>query len=159
MNTGTISRRYAKALFELSELSGRGEQDCAQAIELLENPAQSPKVLEKDLQSLTALLIKNGRLPYARFILRSFVSLYRRSRGIVDAQLTLSAPSEEFEEKLRNALSKSFEGAKLDFHTTVDPDIIGGFVLTVDEQMLDGSVRSQLNRVSRALEELNKRIV
>lgn len=158
MNIGIISGRYAKALLELSRLSGRGEQDCAQALALLEHPERTPKHLEKDLQALTELLIKNGRLPYVKFILRSFVKLYRQANGIVDIQLTTAVPVPGIEDKFRRLIPKEL-GDKLSFHTSTNPYLIGGFVLTIDENMLDGSVRSQLDKVGRALEEMNKRIV
>ncbi len=158
MNIGIISKRYAKALYELSELSGRGEQDCAQAVELLEHPQYTPEHLEKDLQALTALLLKNDRLPYVKFILRSFIGLYRKSKGIVDVELTTAVPVPGIEDKLLGLIPKEL-GNKVNFHAGTDSSLIGGFVLTIDENMLDGSVRSQLEKVGRALNEMNKRIV
>lgn len=158
MNTGTISRRYAEALFRLAEQSGRGERDCAQALEILAHPERKVEHLETDLQALTTLLAKNGRLPYVKFILRSFVTMWRKSQGIVDVQLTTATALPELEDKLKKSLADKYQG-KIEFETSIDPEIIGGFTLVVDEDMLDASVRSKLDKVDRALEEMNKRIV
>lgn len=158
MNTGTISRRYAEALFRLAEQSGRGERDCAQALEILARPERKVEKLETDLQALVELLVKNGRLPYVKFILRSFVSMWRKSRGIVDVRLTTATALPELEDKLKRTLAEKCPG-RIEFETRIDPEIIGGFTLVVDEDMLDASVRSKLDKVNRALEEMNKRIV
>ena len=143
MNTGAISKRYAKALLELSRESGRGERDYAQALALLEHPDRKPAKLEEDIEKLVQLLLRNGRLPYVKFILRSFVDLYRKENGIVEVRLTMASPSPGLEEKLRQ----------------VDPDLIGGFVLEVDDKQLNASAKSQLDKIRRKLDELNKRIV
>lgn len=158
MNTGTISRRYAEALFRLAEQSGRGEADCAQALEILSHPERKIEKLEDDLQALTTLLVKNGRLPYVKFILKSFISMWRKSRGIVDVQLTTATSLPELEDKLKKSLADKCPG-DIKFETRIDPEIIGGFTLVVDEDMLDASVKSKLDKVNRALEEMNKRIV
>ena len=158
MNTGAISKRYAKALLELSRESGRGEQDCSQALALLEHPEAKPAKLEEDIQKLVELLIRNGRMPYVKFILRSFVDLYRKENGIVEVRLTVAAPSPALEEKLRQILASAIDGTIL-FTSKVDPDLIGGFVLEVDDRQLNASAKSQLEKIRRKLDELNKRIV
>ena len=158
MNTGAISKRYAKALLELSRESGRGEQDCSQALALLEHPEAKPAKLEEDIQKLVELLIRNGRMPYVKFILRSFVDLYRKENGIVEVRLTMAAQSPALEEKLRQILASTIDGTIL-FTSKVDPDLIGGFVLEVDDRQLNASAKSQLQKIRRKLDELNKRIV
>ena len=158
MNTGAISKRYAKALLELSRVSGRGEQDCSQALALLEHPEAKPAKLEEDIQKLVELLIRNGRMPYVKFILRSFVDLYRKENGIVEVRLTMAAESPALEEKLRKILASAIDGTIL-FTSKVDPDLIGGFVLEVDDRQLNASAKSQLEKIRRKLDELNKRIV
>ena len=158
MNTGAISKRYAKALLGLSRESGRGERDYAQAVALLSHPDEKPKALEPDLAALVALLVRNGRMPYVKFILQSFVDLYRAAAGIVEVRLTTAVPAPELEDRLRKTLSEQL-GAQILFSSKVDPDLIGGFVLEVDDRQLNASAKSQLDKIRRKLDELNKRIV
>lgn len=158
MNTGAISKRYAKALLELSRESGRSERDYAQAVALLSHPDEKPKALEPDLAALVALLVRNGRMPYVKFILQSFVDLYRAAAGIVEVRLTTAVPAPELEDRLRKTLSEQL-GAQILFSSKVDPDLIGGFVLEVDDRQLNASAKSQLDKIRRKLDELNKRIV
>ena len=158
MNTGAISKRYAKALLELSRESGRGERDYAQAVALLSHPDEKPKALEPDLAALVALLVRNGRMPYVKFILQSFVDLYRAAAGIVEVRLTTAVPAPELEDRLRKTLSEQL-GAQILFSSKVDPDLRGGLVLEVDDRQLNASAKSQLDKIRRKLDELNKRIV
>ena len=157
MNTGAISKRYAKALLQLTGETGKGEQVYAQALEMLEHPDRVPQPLEEDLQKLVVLLQRNGRLPYVKFILRSFVDQYRAQHGLVYATLTTAVPAPELEQKLREALGDT--AGSMYFTTKVDPDLIGGFVLEVDEKVLDASAKNQIERIRHQLDELNKRIV
>ena len=93
-----------------------------------------------------------------KFILRSFVDLYRKENGIVEVRLTMASPSPGLEEKLRQTLASTIGGTIL-FTSKVDPDLIGGFVLEVDDKQLNASAKSQLDKIRRKLDELNKRIV
>ena len=70
MDIGVISNRYATAFLGLTIESGRGAQVYEQAQTLLSDNV--PQKLEPDIEKLTALLVKNGRVPYLKYILESF---------------------------------------------------------------------------------------
>ncbi len=158
MNTGIISNRYAKALLMYTEQTGGGERVCAQVREILASPDSVPERLEPELERFVALLVKHSRLDDVRFILRSFVSMYYRSKGIGLATLTTSVPAPGLEEKLRPLLESRL-GCKVIFETSVDPSLIGGFVVEVDDYLLDASVRSQIEAVRRRFVKQNNRLV
>lgn len=155
MNTGAIAARYAKALLKLVDETGRGEQVCAQVRRMLEDPNQIPKELEPDLCRFVSLVKEKGRESYLRLILHSFVSMYDREHGIKVAHLTTAVPDPDLEEQLRGVLT----GCRLVFKTKVDPSIVGGFVLVVDDLMMDASVKRQLDLIRRQFIERNRRIV
>ena len=67
MNTGVISNRYAKAFLSLTIESGRSKEVYAQVHDILSG--KIPETVEKDIDSLIALLKKNGRIPYLKYIL------------------------------------------------------------------------------------------
>ena len=158
MNTGIISTRYAKALLMYVEQTGGGDRVCAQVREILKSPDNVPAKLEPELERFVALLAKNGRIGDVRFILHSFVTMYYRSKGISLAKLTTSIPAPGLEEKLRKLLEDRF-GRKLIFETSVDPSLVGGFVVAVDDYVLDASVRSQIETIRRQFIKQNNRIV
>ncbi len=49
--------------------------------------------------------------------------------------------------------------SEVNFTTKVDPALIGGFVLEVDDNVLDTSVKRQLDLIRHDLDEMNKRLV
>lgn len=158
MNTGVISSRYARAFLRLTQESGRGEQVCGQVRSLLSDPDNMPVELEPDIRKLITLLRKNGREDYLIFVLRSFVDLYCKSVGNRIARLTTAVPAPELGGRLCKLVTES-SGLRLILETTVNPDIIGGFVFEIDDYMLDASVRSSIENIRRQLIEKNNRIV
>ncbi len=156
MNTGVICNRYAKALLLLVEQTGRGEEVYAQAKDML--AGNIPENMEDDLNRLVALLIKNGRSEYLKQILRTFTREYRSEKHICQANLTVAQQSDSLEERLKGLLSGNGT-SEVNFTTKVDPALIGGFVLEVDDNVLDTSVKRQLDLVRHSLDEMNKRLV
>lgn len=158
MNTGLIASRYANALLLLTKESGRGEQVCEQVRRILASPEDMPSAFEPDLEKLIALLKKNGRLEYLKFVLRSFVSLYFSSEGICLATLTTAIPAPELGKKLCNLVT-GLTGYRIVLDSRVDPSIIGGFVFDVDDNLFDASVKTQIETIRREFIEKNTRIV
>lgn len=155
MNTGTISSRYAKALLLLTREHGSGEAVAAQVRSILADPDSMPAQLEPDLENFIGLLVKNRRIEYVKFILGSFLRMYYEEAGIRLVQLTTCKASEELEASIR-AL---FKDRKVLLETRVDPSLLGGFVLTVDDMMVDASVRRKIENIRRSFIEKNRRIV
>ena len=158
MNTGIISSRYATALLRYVEETGGGEGVCAQVHRLLDHPEQNPGPLEPELDRFVRLLVSNGRLEDVRFMLRSFLSMYYRSRGVRVARLTTAVAAPGLEKKIRALLEKQL-GGEVRVESSVDPDLIGGFTLEVDDHLLDASVRRQVETIRRQFVIQNNRIV
>ena len=124
----------------------------------------SSGTMAPELRSFITLLGKNGRIGEIRLIFNSFISEYYKSRGIVRGRLVF--PSEEGATKDGKALEKrikdlieSKSGKKLLLKTEVDGSLIGGFLLEVDDQLLDASLSHQLDLIRKQFIERNRRIV
>ena len=117
-----------------------------------------------ELRKFLNLLIRNGRISDSRLVFNSFVSLYYKSRGIIRGRLVIpSSPessysSSDLEEHIKE-LIEDRTGKKLVLKTEVDESLIGGFVLEVEDQLLDASVAHQLEMIKRQFVERNRRIV
>ena len=57
------------------------------------------------------------------------------------------------------ALVRSTTGDDVVFEVTVDPSLVGGFVLDLDDYLLDASVKRQLDLIREQFIERNRRIV
>ena len=158
MTAGAISSRYARALYLLVQESGRGEAVFTQAREFLDNSAYAPAELEDALARLLILLRRNHRTEYLKPILIDFVRLYCREQGICIAHLSTAAPSDGLGERLRDMLA-SRSGKRVLMDTRPAPSLIGGFVLELDDETMDASVRRQIDLIRSEFTEKNKRII
>lgn len=156
MNTGVISKRYAKALLNLCIETRNGDAVYKQAQMILNN--EYPRKLEPELKRFIDLLIDNNRLPYVNYMLSSFIGMWAKHSGIVEVKLTLAIEDPELEEKVRKDLSALYSG-QIIFNKIIDPKIIGGYILEVDDKSMDTSVKSRINTIRRSLDDLNKRLI
>ena len=158
MNTGIISSRYAKALLRLVDETDNGQAVYDQVRKILKDPDSMPRDLEPELARLVALLVKNKRLEYVKQILHRFTELYDSSRGRRLVIFRTAVPAPEMERRVKRLLEDRL-GGEVVLTSEVDPALIGGFTLTIDDKLLDASVSSQLEMIRRQLMNKNKRIV
>lgn len=159
MNSGIIASRYATALYSYAASNGRAGDVCAQVERLLADPETLKGMrLEPELERFVALLIENHRTDLLKFILRDYVDLYYKSAGVKIARLKTAVPVPTLESKLAE-LIRSRTGCEVKMFSEVDPQLVGGFVFTVDDLMLDASVARQIELIRRQFVEKNNRIV
>lgn len=184
MNQGVIAARYAKALLKYAGEISDGEILCSQVMTiekaldevlqlrtLIENPA-GVSVAEKlalmkaslggtmdpSLERFILLVLDNGREKLFRQIFHGFVEMFFTSRNILRARLVSSVPSEKLEKALASLVRKQ-TGCDVVIDTSVDPELIGGFVFTVGDARFDASVSGQLDTLRRQFIQNNKRII
>lgn len=175
MNESKISVRYSKALFESAvekKVLDRVYQDMIFILEVcsmsemkdfLENPVVRPskkaeilrKVFEGSLNDLTASLIKlvvnKGREAFLPGIARVFISQTKEYRGITESVLTTAV---KIDERIRKQIIELITGifkTKVELKEIVDKDIIGGFVLRVEDNLMDASVKAKLRKIEKEL--------
>jgi len=159
VNAGIIASRYATALYRYTASTGRAAEVCAQVERLLADPDSLKGMrLEPELQRFVSLLIENRRTDLLKFILQDFVDLYYRSAGIKIARLKTAVPVPTLEARLAD-LVRARTGCEVKMVCEVDPALVGGFVFTVDDLMLDASVARQIELIRRQFIEKNNRIV
>lgn len=164
MNSGLISSRYATALLQYAREENVSESVYADAQALLcalKDEQALPGCIEKctdQTRTFISLVIKNNRVECLESILRRFIALYRKSEGITKATLTVAAPSPRLEERLQELLKeRGFK--KVEFDKSVDPDLLGGFVLQVDDLRLDASLKRGLRNIQKEFEEKNRKLL
>jgi F-type H+-transporting ATPase subunit delta len=97
------------------------------------------------------LVIRNKREIYLPEIARNFKELYRKAKGIRSATLVTAYPVEEEEvEKLRKLIRNAFN-EEVELTKSLDEEIIGGFVLTIEDMQYDASVARNLRKIKNQL--------
>lgn len=160
MDAGLIATRYARALL-LYAREERTEapvyEDAQKLLDALQGQSGLTACIEELSQTLrhfVALVIRNKRVEYLPAILHNFRALYRQDHGITRAWLTTAAEDPGLAGKL-TTLMKLQGFTRIDFRTEVNPDLIGGFILQIEDKRLDASIASQLRTIRKEWEEKN----
>ena len=153
MNTGIISSRYSRALLAYAQQTGRDEAVASQVERLLKDPVLDAP-LEPALEKIVALLVRNGRQNCLKYVLTTYLDLYRKSRSIRVAHLKVAALVPGFEDKVKKLLESRLEGT-VELRTQVDESLIGGFTLETEGYLLDASVSRELEKLRARFKENN----
>jgi F-type H+-transporting ATPase subunit delta len=175
MNESQISVRYAKALFQSAseqQLLDKVNMDMevltstckledfqymlvvptlqpSQKIKLLRSIFE--KHLSKISYSMIDLVVKNKREAYLPGIARNFMDLYRKEKGIRTATLvTAQAVDESAMNGIRTLIRKAYD-SEVELSSSVAEDVIGGFILTIEDMRYDASVASNLRKLKKQL--------
>lgn len=183
MDQSKVTVRYAKALFTLAkekQLLDEVKKDMemiellikesTDLLLLLESPvvktSQKVKLLkmifEGKVNKLTvdflAMVAENKREIFMPGICRNFAALYRKDQGIKSAVITTAIPlQKQLVTQIQQQLESDFK-TKVELSQRVNTDLIGGFVLRVDDRQLDASMASGLRKVKEEFlqTEINK---
>lgn len=177
MITGSIARRYAKALLEigiqqqtfdaLGKELDRAADTLRSSPELrnaLENPVFSldkRKLImdelvrrlgvSKTVRNFIMLLLDKGRIAALPDIARAHRTLVDEHAGRVRATVTSARPLDPMlETRLKTALEKQ-SGKVVIFEKREDPAILGGLITQLGDTLYDGSVRTQLQELREEL--------
>ena len=162
MDAGLIASRYANALllFASETKEEKRVYDDAAALRLaLQEKNDVAGCIEKlcePLQRFLALVIRNKRVEYLPAILHNYRVLYRKEKGITRAWLTTARENPELAGRLTE-LMKEQGFTEVDFKTEVKPDLIGGFIVQVEDKRLDASIARQLQTIRKEWEEKNRK--
>lgn len=176
MNTGPISTRYATALLDYSIEKGEQEEVYARMKFLVAVFLEVPKLrgalqdlsipsseklkivrtacgdsLPTSLDEMLALIVQNERERYTQFIAQRFIDLYRKRYRLQAGKLVTATPiGKETEGKLLDRI-RQVTGDDVEIETIVNPSIIGGFILNLDDYRWDASVAGELERLRHSL--------
>jgi len=175
-----VGERYARALFDLAREADalatvEGDLDRFAALlaesgdlaRLVRSPVFSAEeqgravaaVLAKaDIGGLVANLVKvtaaNRRLFVLPAIITAFKRLAAEERGEVAAQVTSAEPLAERHIAALTAGLAAALGKDVTLDARVDPALIGGLIVKVGSRMIDGSLKTKLNRLRLAMKEI-----
>ncbi|HBK71397.1 MAG TPA: ATP synthase F1 subunit delta [Flavobacteriaceae bacterium] len=107
--------------------------------------------INKTSQSLINQLIENKRLSLLSEVAKQYTILFDLSKGSEIAKvITAVALTKDLEQKVL-AKVKEITGKNVTLESTIDPTIIGGFILRVGDKQFDASVSGKMNNLRRAL--------
>lgn len=175
MSAIRIAGRYAKSLVDLAQEQGKldtikGDIDgFISATEnrdfslLLKNPivpqGKKSEVLKAifggKVDELTMaffnIVLRKGREEYLPMIAEEFGNQYRAIKGLTKVQLITATEmsAENLEQIKTKLLGSSATDKEVEISTTVDPSLIGGFVIKIGDKLYDNSVAYQLGKLKK----------
>jgi F-type H+-transporting ATPase subunit delta len=109
------------------------------------------KNMDKEVLNLIMLLIGHGRIHEIGIVYEDLRDTVYAHRGIKIANAITAVPMETEEiELLREKLSLKYE-SKFEIENAVDSEVLGGVYLKIGDEVIDGSVRGQLERMRKEL--------
>jgi F-type H+-transporting ATPase subunit delta len=103
--------------------------------------------IPSSLVKMADMIFHNEREDLIQYIALRYIELYRDRFKILHGKITTAVP---FDKKDSNSFQKRIQklvGENLELEPVVDPDIIGGFVLQLDDYRWDASVSGELTRI------------
>ena len=173
----SLAGRYASALFDLAsengtvtavesdlEKLGVALGESADLAALTTNPELARDVQGKamaavakkmKLSPLTAnflgVLAANRRLAKLPAIITAFKAIAAAQRGEVSATVTSAHPLSADQLAALKTKLTAREGRTVMLSAKVDPDLLGGLVVTIGSQRIDASIRTRLNSLAQAM--------
>ena len=173
-----VASRYAKSLLDLAIEKGQLEQvytdmnylqqltkGSREFLNLLKSPVVKGDVKTKAVNAVTAgkiseltrafttLLISKTRESVLPEVITAFIHQYKMHKNIHTVKLTTATPiSEQMKNTIVSKVKQEGNMENIELETTVNPDIIGGFVLQTGDKLIDASISYDLKEIAKQFE-------
>lgn len=173
-----LAARYAKAILDLAV--EKGQLDAVykdmlflreifgmsrELVNLMASPVIKTDKKGRILESITTgkispltsafnkLLMTKEREAYLPEIVTAFIGQYKTYKGIQTVKLTTAVPvSEEVKQVILDKVKADRQVSQIELHTKVKPELIGGFILEIGDQLIDTSVAFDLHNIKKQFE-------
>ena len=176
MNQSKISVRYSRALLLAAEEQNKLEsvyedvklvyricREVKEFLDLLHSPVIQPTdkrnvlhaLFTRQVSGLTIsfldLIVQNKREAFIPDISRRFLDDYKKHIGITSVTLSTVSPLDrELKGKIIRLIKDAFR-TEVELEEKVNKELIGGFVLIIEDRMMDASVLRELRRIRQEL--------
>jgi F-type H+-transporting ATPase subunit delta len=177
MNIGIISTRYARALYSLA--CEQGQEDVVYdeikcmlqqflTVHELKSHIVSPivsRVQKTEILVLCAggnnvstlmrnfieFVVKREKQDIIQFMCVAYKNVYRKAKNILSAKFVSAEKIDQsMLDKICALIENSYKGT-VELETEINKNLIGGFILDVDNNRLDASVLGEINKLKAAL--------
>lgn len=94
------------------------------------------------------LLSNNKRLALAAAIARAYCDIYRKENRIYRVSVVSAKPlGQQEQDRLSRLIEAHLNGGKIEYAFSIDPELIGGFTVDINNERLDASVKNELKQL------------
>ena len=177
MKSQKLAGRYANALYEFAVQENKLEETYQDILTLkevfhenhdlkavIESPVITPDkkknifstLFEQKINAVSygflSLIIKKKREPALLMIFDEFIRLYNKHHNIRIAQFTTAvAISDALAERIKAVLEEQTKST-IQLQRIVNPELIGGFIVKIDDFLVDTSLIGRINKLKQEFE-------
>jgi F-type H+-transporting ATPase subunit delta len=150
---GTDLASLSRALAECDDFKALTTSPLTSRDEAIKTVAAVAETMKLDPMTAKFLgvLASNRRLGKLGDIIRAFNLLAANHRGETRAEVVSARPLDDGQVEAIRTRLKSRVGRDVSVDLSVDPSILGGLIVKVGSQMIDGSIRTKLNNLASAM--------
>ena len=108
--------------------------------------------LDQSAQNLVRVMAENGRLKALPEVLEAYVKLRSEYEKEVSVDVTSAVELSQHQIAELGASLEERLARKVKLNCNVDPALVAGVVIKAGDMVIDGSIRSKLNRLADALQ-------
>lgn len=174
MLTSKVAKRYAQGLLDFTSESNQTESVFSEMKDVIKLMSESKELnkffltpyidFKKKTEvateifksfsptslNLIKLVIRQGREAHLKNIAQEFVNKVEELKGVKRVILTTATPiSDANINQILQASNLINAGTNFDLERSINPDILGGYILRVGDQQIDASVKSKLNKIKK----------
>jgi len=170
-----LSSRYALALFSLKKEKDTliaSQEEVKELINILQENEEYIRILssrylskkermemignalldvDEDIVNLLKIVIDNDRSKYIIDILQQFSSYVNEYRNIKEGLVYTSEKLSEVQKKDIETSISSKEGCPCELKMIIDPSLIGGVKVVINNHIYDGSIKHHLEKMKQTL--------
>lgn len=171
-----LDRRYAQALYDVASSKGKVDryiEDLKSIIKVIEGSPDFQSVIrhpdfstrekkkvfinlfkgkiDEDLLTYLLILIEKDRILYLKEKLDELIDIDNAERGTIIARVFTVVPLKDHQRAaLTEKLSRKYQ-KKIDMREILDPELLGGIMIRVGDDLIDGSLRSTLDDMKKSM--------
>lgn len=127
------AKQYAKTLYEITKDKSQSE-------------------IDEIVSKFVKFLVSNNQVKMAEKIISRFQEIYNEQEGILEAEITSREKiSNDLLDKISSFVKEKYQAKKIVFDNKIDENILGGVIIRVKDEVLDGSVRTHLKNMETIL--------
>jgi len=174
MRVNLLAKRYAQAVFDLALETKQVEKisrdlhlvkdvlnENRELRKLMANPVMDASKKLKVISALFGahvdeltirfmnLITRKGREDYLLAICEAFEEIFLEYKNIMRAEFISASPANAAIKKAVIEKLAKITDKTIDLNEKIDPEIIGGYILRMEDYQIDGSIKNQLRRLRK----------
>lgn len=175
-----VNKTYGDALFDLAVSEGKTDTLFQEAVELREIFGDNPDLLKlltnprieknekiqivanifggrasEEILGFLNIIITKDRQKYIDGILDYFIARAKEYKKIGVVYVTTAIElNKENKDKIENKLLSTTDYESLEMNYTVDEDVIGGMIIKIGDRVVDSTIRTKLEKLSKQLSDV-----